>query len=225
MVLGSLDNIVWYGLAKERRRDVTQWMDPEFYEVWEALMREAFDLLGMMDRFQDMMLESDQVTASSVELRGMIPVPGRKNRHLLRKTMLNVDGALTTMRKISVEDGFAVCHHGKKHLALDQWKAIMELLGQTTVMTIATQGLQYYVEGSQVGYTPKTRHLFRRGNTVKRIGLPNEPRWLVNVSGHRIEITGNWDDIKRTRREHGYNMFQMLQLRLNEELEKAVARG
>src|SRR5579875_2086998 len=134
IALESLGNIVWYGRAKDRKREVTQWMDPEFYEVWEGVMREAFDLLGMMDRFQEMISEPHPSISAGELLRGMKPVPGRKNRHLLRKTMMNVDGALTTMKKISVEDGFAVCHHGKKHLALDQWKAITELLGQTTVM-------------------------------------------------------------------------------------------
>jgi len=221
----SLDNIVWYGRAKERRREVTQWMDPEFYEAWEAVMQEAFDLLGMMDRFQDMLSDSYLSANVGGPLREMNPVVGQKNRHLLRKTMMNVDGALTAMRKVVVDDGYAVCHYGNTHLALDQWKAIAELLGQTTVMTFATQGLQYYVEGSQVGYTPATRHLFRRGNTVERIGLPNKPHWLVNVSGYRIEISGKWDELKQARKEYGYNMFQMLQLRLNEELEKAVTRG
>lgn len=221
----SLGNIVWYSRAKERWREVTQWMDSEFYEVWESVMREAFDLLRMMDRFDDMMSEQYPSVSAGGPLRGMKPVPGHKNRHLLRKTMTNLDGALTTWQKVSVEGGVAVCHDDNKHLALEQWRAITELLGQTTVMTFATQGLQYYVEGSQVGYTPATRHLFRRGNTAESVGLPNEPRWSVNVSGYRIEIAGKWDEIKRTRREHGYNMFQMVQLKLNEELEKAVAKG
>ncbi len=221
--LGGVDNVVWYGRIKDNKREVTQWMRPEFYQVWETAMREAFDLLGMMDRFRDMISDGHRATADNLNM--LKPVPGWKNRHLMRKVMPNVGKATTTLRKVVSKDGIAVCFTGEMEAALDQWRTLAELFGQATSMAIVTEGLHYYVQGTQVGYTPSTRHLFRRSNTVERVGLPDKPHWRMNVSGYQITILGDWSEIRKVRKSTGYNLFQILQLRLNEELEKAIQQG
>ncbi len=51
-----------------------------------------------------------------------------------------------------------------------------------------------------------------------------DPAWELNVSGYRILICGKWSEIEKTHEQMGLNIFQMLQLRINEELEEAVKR-
>lgn len=96
---------------------------------------------------------------------------------------------------------------------------------KTTVVSTVTPGLRYYVQGTQVGYDKETRHLFKRRNTLERLGSPADPVWKANVSGYKITMIGKWDEIKETRRKMGFNVFQMLQLRLNAELGEAVKKG
>lgn len=186
-------------------------------------MQEAFDVLGMTDRFA--LFTADEPGIQMSKPHGadeLIPVTGHQNRNLLRKATSNINEVTTRFKRVPTEYGVAICFTGEKGQALEQWKALAELLGQTTMMSVATTGLLYYVQGTQVGYTPATRHLFRKSNTVERIGLPNEPHWRANVSGYQIDIQGDWDEIKLAKKRMGYNLFQMLQLRLNEELEKAI---
>ncbi|WP_018130504.1 hypothetical protein [Effusibacillus pohliae] len=59
---------------------------------------------------------------------------------------------------------------------------------------------------------------------MKRLGTPMDPAWELNVSGYRILICGKWSEIEKTHEQMGLNIFQMLQLRINEELEEAVKR-
>ncbi|MCL6633236.1 MAG: hypothetical protein K6T63_11470 [Alicyclobacillus herbarius] len=225
ITLHDIDNVMWYGKKQDRPGGVTQWADPDFYRIWEEAMQEAFDLLGMMDRYQAFLQEPNGGETLTSGCDGLIPVPGPKNRHLLRNALFNIDQVTTALKSIPVVDGNVIRHSGEKSKALDQWRTITELIGQTTVMAIVTPGLRYYVQGTQVGYTPTTKHLFRRSNTLERVGVPNQPHWRANISGHVVEIVGNWDEIKKARKKMGYNIFQMLQLRLNEELEKAVRKG
>ncbi|QQE80441.1 hypothetical protein [Alicyclobacillus sp. SO9] len=223
--LNEINNLVWYGKKRDRKRVVTQWADREFYGVWEAAMQEAFDLLGMMDRFSTM--TSDEAGIEKAKPSGaeeLIPVPGDQNRRLLRKATLNIAEPTSRFDQVLLENGTAIRYTGDKETALKQWGALTELLAQTTMMAIVTPGLQYYVQGTQVGYTPATRNLFRRSNTLERIGLPSKPHWRANVSGYVIDIHGDWDEIRKTRKSTGYNMFQMLQVRINEELEKALRK-
>jgi hypothetical protein len=223
--LNGLDNVVWFGTHRDKKREVTQFAERAFLSIWDDSMREAFDILGMMDRFQTMITdEPGTVTSNADGAERLAPVPGYQNRKLLRRATSNIDEVTTKFQRISTGDGVAICYTGDKKQALEQWKALTELLGQTTMMAIVTPGLSYYVQGTQVGYTPATRHLFKRSNTVERVGLPNEPSWRLNVSGYQIEIRGSWDEIKMTRKHAGYNLFQMLQLRLNEELETAIQK-
>jgi hypothetical protein len=222
-VLGDLDNVVWYGRSKDAKREVTQWMRPEFYELWEDALRDAFDLLGMLDRFRDII--SDSQRAAAEDFHGLKPVPGWKNRHLMRRVMSDVGPATTMLRKVQMKDDVAVCFIGEMKDAMDQWCTLTELFGQATAMTIVTEGLRYYVQGTQVGYSPSTRHLFRRSNKVERIGLPDKPHWRANISGYQITILADWHELWKVHKENGYNLFQLLQLRLNEELDKAIQQG
>lgn len=223
--LDGFDNVVWFGRKQDKKREVTQWVDWAFYEIWEKAMQDAFDVLGMMDRFKSILKEEADVgIATDGGLGPLLPVPGHKNRDLLRKATSNIDEVTTRFERIPVGDGTVIRYNGDKAEALEQWRAIAEILGHTTVVAIVTPGLLYYVQGTQVGYSPSTRHMFRRSNTVERLGLPNEPRWCANVSGYVITIIGDWDEIKKTRKETGYTIFRMLQLRLNEGLEAAIKK-
>lgn len=228
VTLGELDNrgnVVWFGSSRDRKYEVTGWAHPEFYQVWYTAMGWAFDLVSMQDKFREICTDDRSVQQETIPgLESLRPVPGHQNRTLLSKATFNLEQVTTTFGRKVIRDGIVIYHEGNLAMALEQWKAIAELVAQTTVMAIVTPGLEYYVQGTEVGYSPSTRHLFRHGNTVQRIGLPNEPHWVLNVSGYTVDIRGKWDEITKTRRENGYNVFQMLQLRINEELEEAIRR-
>lgn len=228
VMLGELDNrenVLWFGRTREKKYEVTGWAHPEFYQVWHTAMGWAFDLLGMKDKFKEICTDDRSVQQEVIPgLEMLKPVPGYQNRTLLSKATFNIQKVTTALERQTIRDGTVIYHRGNLAMALEQWKAIAELVAQTTVMAIVTPGLEYYVQGTEVGYAPATRHLFRHGNRVERIGLPNEPHWVLNISGYTVDIQGQWGEITKTRREHGYNVFQMLQLRINEELEDALRR-
>lgn len=218
----SNERLVWQGQKSEGH----QWMDPDFYNVWMQVMAEAFDILGMNDRYQTWKDEEKGVNVkSTIGPDGFLAVTGWKNRHILRRATENLQTVSTSFKVVPVQGGVSLLYTGSKGKALDEWRAIADLLGKTTVTTIVTPSLRYYVQGTQVGYDRATRHLFRRSNTVERLGTPADPIWRANVSGYGITITGDWDEIKETRQETGLNIFQMLQLRLNAELGEAVKQG
>lgn len=149
---------------------------------------------------------------------------GWQNRHSLKTAMENLQAAFPTYELVKVEGGQALKYTGSRANALEQWHGITDLLAKTTVISIVTSGIQHYVEGTQVGYSPVTRHLFKRGNTVKLLRNPMDPAWELNVSGYRILVCGKWSEIEKAHEQMGLNIFQMLQLRINEELEEALKR-
>lgn len=149
---------------------------------------------------------------STIGPDGFLAGTGWKNRHILRRATENLQTVSRSFEVVPVRGGTALRFNGSKEKALDEWRAIADLLGKTTVTTIVTPVLKYYVQGTQVEYDRETRHLFKRSNTFERIGTPADPVWKADVSGHGITIVGDWDEIKKTRQETGLNIFQMLQL-------------
>lgn len=219
---GGVTNIIWLCDNADDKRHPGQWLEENFYNVWLKGMERAFDLLGMKDRYRQF---TQEVRGPELEVRdGLVPARGWQNRHLLRRMAENVDAALTAFRLVPVQGGKALRYGDGREKALEQWEALMDLTAKTTVVALVTPGLQYYVEGSQVGYTTATRHLFKNSNTVERVGSPMDLAWELSVSGYRLLISGKWSDIEETHRETGYNIFQLLQLRINEGLEEAIKR-
>jgi hypothetical protein len=207
----SVDNIVWFRRKGDDKRNVTQWMDEDFYRLWMGSMKWAFDLLGMMDQYKRFVEEIREEAESNLGVPvGLVPVRGWRNRHSLRTAAENLENAFPVFELIRVKGGQVLRHKGEKVKALEQWEAVTDLLGKTTVVSFVTPGLQYYVEGSLAGYPSVIRHLFRQGNTVERLGTPLEPAWRLNISGYTVVVVGKWSEIEKTRRELGYNIFQML---------------
>ncbi len=218
----SSERLVWLGQKSEGN----QWMDPDFYSVWVHAMEAAFDILGMAERYRTWKDEEKRTNIDSTTgPKGLVPVTGWKNRNVLRRATENLTKVTASFEIVPVPSGTALQFKGEKKKAMEEWSAIVELLGETTVVAIVTPGLEYYVQGTQIGYDRATRHLFKRGNTLERLGTPADPIWRANVSGYGITIVGDWDEIKKTRQETGLNIFQMLQLRLNAELGEAVKQG
>jgi hypothetical protein len=209
----EIQNLIWY-LEKETG---AQWMDKQFYKVWIIGMCEAFDILGM-DRFK----QSFKNIQGDSHNDDLVPVQDKKNKQLLEHTMKKMNGVNPKLQLIRGKCFLALRYLGDKSNALKDWQGIVKLWKYTTVVTLATQGLGYYVEGSQAGYNPRTKFLFNPSNYVEKLGYPNEPNWLVHISNYNITIVGDWGEIEKTRRELGLNIFQMLAMRINEELEKVL---
>lgn len=165
----DIDNIAWLQRDGNDKRQMTQWMDEDFYRLWLQNMEWAFDLLGMMDQYKRFVEELREGADLDLEApAGMVPVRGWWNRRSVRKAMENLEKAFPTFELTPVKDGQVLRYKGEKSKALELWGAVTDLLGKATVIGLVTPGLQYYVKGTQVGYSPRTRHLFRRGNTVER---------------------------------------------------------
>lgn len=221
---GGIENVIWLCDEIDDKRHPGQWADETFYTLWLKGMEWAFNLLGMQDRYIGFKEETSRARTGMEPRFGLVPVVGWQNRQALRKAAENIERAFSVFQLVSLQGGKALRYTDRRETALEQWEAVIDLLAKTMVVTLATQALEYYVQGSQVGYTPGTRHLFKRGNTAKRIGAPSNPAWELNVSGFRVLIAGKWDDIQKTHQDTGYNILQMLQIRLNEELEEALKR-
>ncbi|WP_029419955.1 hypothetical protein [Alicyclobacillus macrosporangiidus] len=220
----SVENIAWLRLKGDDKQIRAQWMQEDFYRLWLGGMEKAFDLLGMMDQYRRFIEEVSQTVQEELCPVGLTPVVGWRNRHSLKTAMTKLPTAFPTFELVKVRGGEGVRFTGSKDEALEQWQGVTDLLAKTTVVSIATQALRYYVEGSQVGYLPTTRHLFKRGNTVERLRTPSDPAWRLNVSGYHVVIMGDWGEIERVHKETGYSILHMLQLRINEELEETMRR-
>ncbi|MCL6444756.1 MAG: hypothetical protein K6T83_15095 [Alicyclobacillus sp.] len=89
--IGDVDNIVWLRRDGNDKRQVTQWMDEDFYRWWTENMEWAFGILGMMDQYERFVEELSGEDDLDLEApTGMVPVRGWRNRSTVAKAMQNI---------------------------------------------------------------------------------------------------------------------------------------
>lgn len=215
----NTEHLIWFS---DDNQD--QWMDANFYQVWMNEMEKAFYILGMTEQFQKFKTENTLLKAKPDGIPSrFVKVEGTQNRKSLELALSGLKGDSSFSLVFTQDDcGKSLRYKRMWERANNEWELIADMLGKTMVIALATDGFRYYIRGTEVGYDRETRHLFKKQNRLERLGTPVDPIWRAQVSGYTILICGDWGEIYRARKEDGYNLFQMLQLKVNEKLREVV---
>lgn len=119
---GSADRLVWL-----ERKDM-QWIDPIFFNIWNRSMEEAFDLLGMTDRYRTWNEEKKGMNIEASDgPEGLERVVGWKNRRILSKATGNIHNVSGLFEFVPVPGGSTLRYCGDRRKALDVWQVIVDL--------------------------------------------------------------------------------------------------
>ena len=214
----KMQRVVWY----ERQIGKTlsgQWINVAFWTVWVSSITQTFTNMGL-EHFLPTMFGRQFKPVSDVD--GLIPITGTTSRRIIEHAMQHIETVTTVFDVVDVGGARVVQWRDNQDQALEEWGELAGKLTRVAVATVVTDELQHYVRGTEAAYHPSTRHMFVRGNTVEKIGMPYELRWRMKMAGHTISLYGDWERIRKTRDETGLTIFQMLQVQIHDELDKIL---
>jgi hypothetical protein len=219
------NRVIWYAEGKQDVWRISQIADRECYHHWLHEMIAAHHLAGVPGMEGRMLEELPFVRYGARPRAGHVPVRGWRSRKLLRQTLTQIDHARTSLKIVHRDrDSVAMGYTGSRSVAMADWHEFTDAMRKSIVITLATQGMDYFVTGTQVGYRESTRHLFHRRNRFELAGGPLELRWRAVIDKYVVPVHCDWDELERVHQQTKLGLLQWLQLYVLDEIDRIVRK-